>query len=133
MEAYGRTKARVKAKLERKLAWKLLREGIIPHPVPPDEDPNQPSDPDHLNPAQVNPVSLVLREVIQQHGGTEKVSRMTGLKPSSLNRLANPFYWGQSTNTIRQIAEGTCTRITLVFGPDAPRPTTEKTENKETL
>ncbi|ADY27628.1 hypothetical protein Deipr_2511 (plasmid) [Deinococcus proteolyticus MRP] len=111
MEAYGKTKARVKAMLERKLAWRMLREGVIPDPSSSSEDP------DILSPAQVNPVSLVLRGVIQQHGGTEKVSRLTGIAPSSLNRLANPFYWGQSTNTIRQVAEGTGARIVLEFNP----------------
>lgn len=114
MEAYGKTKARVKAKLERKLARKLLREGVIPGPGP--STAAAPEDLDVLSPASVNPVSLVLREVIRQHGGAERVSQLTGLAPSALNRLANPFYWGQSTNTIRQIAEGTRTHIVLEFG-----------------
>lgn len=59
-----------------------------------------------VEPAPVNPVSLEVAEAIRASGLTQKeVARRMGTTQSAVSRLADPFYWGHSVESLRRLSE----------------------------
>lgn len=59
-----------------------------------------------IEPAPMNPVSLEVAEAIRTSGLTQKeIARRMGTTQSAVSRLADPFYWGHSVESLRRLSE----------------------------
>jgi antitoxin HicB len=59
-----------------------------------------------VEPAPINPVSLLLGDLFESSGRTlTDLAPILGMKRPALSRLQDPFYWGHSLATLRTIAE----------------------------
>ncbi|MBS3934401.1 MAG: XRE family transcriptional regulator [Truepera sp.] len=69
-----------------------------------------------IEPAPVNPVSREVAEAIRTSGLTQKeVARRMGTTQSAVSRLADPFYWGHSVESLRRLSEAVGATLELHF------------------
>jgi antitoxin HicB len=69
-----------------------------------------------LEPMPMNPVSLEVERIIERSDLTLAVlAKRMGTSPAALVRMKNPFYWGQSLETLRKLAEATNTKLEVHF------------------
>lgn len=67
-----------------------------------------------LEPLEVNPVSLELERVLKEKGLKQSdVARLLGVSRTAVNRLVDPFYWGQSLSSLRKLAEVTGAKLEI--------------------
>ncbi len=69
-----------------------------------------------IEPMPMNPVSLEVERIIERSDLTLAVLAIRmGTSPAALVRMKNPFYWGQSLETLRKLADATNTKLEVHF------------------
>jgi antitoxin HicB len=69
-----------------------------------------------IEPMPMNPVSLEVERIIERSDLTLAVlAKRMGTSPAALVRMKNPFYWGQSLETLRKLADATNTKLEVHF------------------
>ena len=69
-----------------------------------------------IEPMPMNPVSLEVERIIERSDLTLAVlAKRMGTSPAALVRMKNPFYWGQSLETLRKLADATNARLEVHF------------------
>ncbi len=69
-----------------------------------------------VKPATINPVSLEIEAALKASGlRPADLARKLGLSRASISRLMNPFYFGQSLDSLRKIADAIGAKLTVRF------------------
>jgi antitoxin HicB len=69
-----------------------------------------------IEPMPMNPVSLEVERIIERSDLTLAVlAKRMGTSPAALVRMKNPFYWGQSLETLRKLADATNAKLEVHF------------------
>jgi len=71
-----------------------------------------------IKPAPINPVSLEIAEAIARTGKSlRKLAPEIGINYAVLSRLQDPFYWGHSLASLRQLADGLGLNLQISLKP----------------
>ena len=69
-----------------------------------------------IEPAPMNPVSLEVAKTIERTGKSLRaLAPEIGMNYAALSRLQDPFYWGHSLSSLRQLAGGLRLHVSLTF------------------
>jgi antitoxin HicB len=124
----GTTREATLASLAQGLALVLqdLSERGLTHPQPTkrdaldlsDDDPEEPYELAEVAPAPINPVSLEIERAIDAAGLSEaEVARRMGTSRAAMTRITDPFYWGQSLNTLNKLAKALNAELSVHLEP----------------
>lgn len=73
-----------------------------------------------VEPAPLNPVSLEVERVLRANGKSlRQLAQEIGIAQPTLSRLQNPFYWGHSLASLRQLAEALGVNLQVKFQDSA--------------
>lgn len=117
---------------DEKTTERLMREALALHlyEMAQDNDPilEQTSTPEHypdressdvprmVEPAPLNPVSLEVERALRATGKSlRQLSQEIGIAQPTLSRLQNPFYWGHSLASLRQLAAALGVNLQVKF------------------
>lgn len=83
-------------------------------------DPEEPYELVEVEPAPINPVSLEIERAIASAGLSEaEVARRMGTSRAAMTRITDPFYWGQSLNTLSKLAQALDAQLRVHLEPKA--------------
>jgi antitoxin HicB len=69
-----------------------------------------------IEPAPMNPISLEIERIIEWSGLTlTALAKRMQTSPAALVRLKDPFYWGHSVRSLREIASATGMSLEVKF------------------
>lgn len=69
-----------------------------------------------VEPAPMNPVSLEVARAIERTGKSLRaLAPEIGMNYAALGRLQDPFYWGHSLSSLRQLADGLGLKVNLTL------------------
>lgn len=71
-----------------------------------------------LSPAPMNPISLEIERILEKSGESLRViAKRIGTSPAALVRMKDPFYWGHSVRSLRDIAQACHQQLEVRFKP----------------
>jgi antitoxin HicB len=79
-----------------------------------------PSKPEGLmvEPAPMNPVSLEIERILERSDQSlRSLAKTIGTSPAALTRLKDPFYWGHSVRSLRDVALACGQQLEVKFKP----------------
>lgn len=121
----ARDEASLVSALEEALALHLsaMREDgdELPEPSPVNAHDLEPGETPYMTaPAPMNPVSLEVGRAIAATGKSlRQLQRETGISYAVLSRLQDPFYWGHSLASLRQLAGALGLKLEVKLGVQA--------------
>ena len=71
-----------------------------------------------LEAAPMNPISLEIERILEKSGETLRViAGRIGTSPAALIRMKDPFYWGHSVRSLRDVAQACNQQLEMRFKP----------------
>ena len=69
-----------------------------------------------LTPAPMNPISLEIERIIERSDHSlRSLAQAIGTSPAALARLKDPFYWGHSIRSLRDVAQACNQQLEVKF------------------